>query len=324
VFSKAQNIAHLILSAEEGKLVARRASLNEVFEELEIDAEMDFLAADTLDPKGSKKGVASKSFTLDTGNVTKYIVGENTSSEFYVRATGRLKNTTKLVLKASYGLQKKDRYFKVWTTNNFDSSLKLRVGATKSINKDGKKINLKSWTKYFSFGVVSGAIDFDLVAGYKNVKSTGKAWVESGLEFDHYVKSGVQWTAKNKWSTIRDKKKEWKTSVDWKATASAKIEAKTYIALEGALLLWGVAGPQIDIEAYARAEAEGKCANFPQCSKYEACVSLYTGVDLNLRLVVDLFGLLELAASDPLWTYDIVKEAKLSLLLPCQEDKIFN
>jgi hypothetical protein len=192
-----------------------------------------------------------------------------------------VKFTPEMRLKADFGwfsLKRADAQLDV----DFELDAELRATLSGAVEYGAEK-ELGSFTRPFAFAAgpvpVSGTMKLTFTAGFETA-ADAEAQVAAGAEIvaDMHLKGMYE---DGNWAYDDDRRFDAAPrGPEWQVTGHA--EAKLYVKVDAQVMLYGVAGPNFDVDPYARAEADAECWDIP----WSVHGGIDTGVGLNLDLYV--------------------------------------
>ncbi len=164
---------------------------------------------------------------------------------------------------------------------DFEMDAEVTVTVSGAFEMDGE-VPLGSFSKPFTFMAgpvpVAGEIEIELAAGW-SVGAEGSVSASAGVEVvaDAHLKGIYD---RGDWGYTESKRFEAEPrgpDLGIEASFESRLTLKTHAKL----MLYGVAGPDFDIDPYARVEAELQCADIPW--------ELHGGIDLGVGLNLDVY-----------------------------------
>jgi len=250
-------------------LTTRNASLTEVFSKLNLDETFD------LDPgQLAKDGSAVQEFYLEVDTALYDEDGDYGTQDDQVRLDGNIELDPSLHIEAriDYFTLKE---FRFWA--QIDEALECNVSITQDILSYEKEITL--YTAYLNpivlmVGWVPVVLcpQIDFMAG---ADVSIEASISTGIEQSMTLKAGAEYV-NNAWAPISECTKDFNFNPP---TLSLGAEARGYLGPKIQLLLYGVVGPEADINTYLRLEAD--VFSNPWWSLYGG-LSAGIGIDMEL------------------------------------------
>lgn len=179
--------------------------------------------------------------------------------------------------------------FKSYVRLEADSDVWAKLQAKAAASTGDKEKSFASWELAWSFGAVSGLVDMDLVMNY-SASVGGDVTATMDVGFDNMVyKVGAEWKEDEGWSKISEyETPTWHKSFD--VDVKAQVSARLQPAVEAAVLIYGLAGPEIAVGP----EIQGDITVQSSSSSTDVCADVDVVLKAEANFVVDLFGLLEL------------------------------
>ena len=163
----------------------------------------------------------------------------------------------------------------------FELDAELRATLSGAVSHDAE-VPLGSFTRPFAFAAgpvpVTGTMKLSFAAGFE-VAADAEATVAAGAEVvaDMHLRGMYE---DGSWAYEDDRRFDGAPrGPEWHITGHA--EAKLYVKVDAQVMLYSVAGPNFDIDPYARAEADAECWDIPW--------AIYGGVDTGVGLNLDLY-----------------------------------
>ena len=163
----------------------------------------------------------------------------------------------------------------------FELDAELRATLSGAVSYDAEK-ELGSFTRPFAFAAgpvpVAGTMKLTFTAGFE-VAADAEAEVAAGAEVvaDLHLRGMYE---DGNWAYEDDRRFDAAPrGPEWQVTGHA--EAKVYVKVDAQVMLYSVAGPDFDVDPYARAEADAECWDIPW--------TLYGGIDTGVGLNLDLY-----------------------------------
>ena len=271
--------------------ITKPAKLNETFKRLRVDANV-MLGAPFAAPDGKSDSGIEAPLEIDyskertkTFDMNKQLVD---LGKLDVKTSGDLKLQYTFRLYVDFGLG--DDTFKAFIRLDADSTAKLQLASQGAISKKGEVSLGSGWQIPWSVGVLSGVLDLDMVLNYE-FEASGKASGTVDLGFDGMMyKVGAKWTSDDGWERIEGHDKpDWHS--DHEIDMEAKLTATVFPALECAVLVYGLAGPELVVGPKFTSTM-----HFYMNPKNQKMMCLEAGADIQAEanFVVDILGFIEL------------------------------
>jgi uncharacterized protein (TIGR02145 family) len=268
-------------------LTTKNASLTEVFSKLNLDETFD------LEPgQLTKDGSGVEGFYLEVDTALYDEDGDYTTEDDQIRLDGNIELDPSLHIEVridNFTLKE----FRFWA--QLDEALECNVSITKDILSYEKEITLymaylNPIVLFIGWVPVVLCPQIDFVAG---AEVSIEASISSGIEQSASMKAGAEYV-NNAWSPISECTKDFSFIPP---TLSVGAEAKGYLGPKIQLLLYGLVGPQADINTYLRLDAD-LFAN--------PWWSLYGGLSAGVGIDMELIGQVNIGYHADLLEYEIL------------------